>query len=168
MDFSQEVRKATRSDFSHAVLVYKVEPDGVLLADVVKSGVARRYVTDWYSDPAKNVVIKRLKPEHRYLVPLVLFEVEKFIRKDSPYDDKFVPDDERFYCTELVDHCFRTIGYPLARRIKLKHFPESKILVAVGCFLAGIDANNEVAVVGNEKFGIYSSSMLETVLDLRN
>ncbi len=167
VDFSQEVRKATRSDFSHAVLIYRVEPSGVLLADVTASGVTRRYLIDWYMDPSKNVVIKRLKPEYQHLIPLVLSEIEKVIQKDWPYDDKFVPDDERFYCTELVDYCFREIGYPLANRVKIKDFPESKIFVSVGCILSGIDINNEVTIAGNDEFGLFSSPMLETILDLR-
>ena len=37
----------------------------------------------------------------------------------------------------------------------------------IGCAIAGINMNNLVAVAGNERIGLFSSPMLETVLDLR-
>ena len=80
---------------------------------------------------------------------------------------KFIPDDDRFYCTEMVDHCFRTTGHPLAERIRIKDFPNNGLVMYIGCAVGRIDMNNQAVVVGNERIGLFSSPMLETVLDLR-
>ena len=167
LDFSKEVSIATRSDFSHAVLVLEANPDGVLLVDVVESGISRRFLIDWYMDPSKNVVVKRLKPEYQYLVPKLLKEVRELIEQDCLYDDKFIRGDNKFYCTELVDHCFRKIGHPLAERVKIKDFPESKIFLRIGCLLGGIKMNKGLAIAGNDEIGLFSSPMLEMVVDFR-
>ncbi|MGQ9649771.1 MAG: YiiX/YebB-like N1pC/P60 family cysteine hydrolase [Phycisphaerae bacterium] len=167
VDFSKVVAEATESDLSHAALIYRIAPDGVILVDVSPVGISRRYLVDWYQDGTWNTVVRRLRPEYQYLVPLVLAEVDRLIAEDVIYDEKFVPDDDRFYCTELIDHCFRVAGRPLARRIRIKDFPNNSLIMYIGCAIGGIDMNNEVVVAGNERIGLFSSSMLETVIDLR-
>ena len=167
LDFSKAVADATESCMSHATLVYRVQPDGVVLVDVTPAGIERRYLIDWYLDGTENIVVRRLKPEHADLIPRVMAELQKLIAKDVLYDDKFVPDDDRYYCTELVDYCFRVAGHPLASRIRIKDFPRYGAAVHIVCTVGGIDNRNEVAIAGNERIGLFSSPMLETVLDLR-
>lgn len=167
VDFSKAVAESTRSQMSHASLVYHVGPDGAMVVDMTPSGIQRRYLVDWHVDGTSNIVVRRLKPEYQFLVPKVLAEMDKLIAKDVMYDDKFNPDDDRYYCTELVDHCFRVVGYPLAPRIRIKDFPNYNLLVSTGCLIGGIDVNNLVAIAGNDQIGMFSSPMLETVIDFR-
>jgi hypothetical protein len=167
VDFSRTIADATESDLSHAALVYRVAPDGIILADVTPMGVSRLYLSDWYLEGTSNVVVRRLRPEYRYLIPQVLAEAERLIERDVLYDKKFVADDDRYYCTEMVDQCFRATGHPLADRIRIKDFPRNGVVMYLGCAIGGIDMNNQVVVAGNERIGLFSSPMLETVLDLR-
>lgn len=167
IDFSKEVAKATQSDFSHAAIVYQVLADGAILVDVTNTGVARRYIIDWYLDGTSHVVVKRLKPEYLSYIPLVLAELTKQIKIDGLYDEKFISYDNKYYCTELTDQCFRVAGIPLAPRIRIKDFPKYNLLIASGCVIGGIDANAEVAVVGNNQIGLFSSNKLYTILNLR-
>lgn len=167
LDFSKAVADATESSMSHAALVYRVQPDGVVLIDVTPAGIERRYLIDWYLDGTENVVVRRLKPEYAHLIPRVMAEMKNLIAKDVLYDDKFVPNDNRYYCTELVDYCFRAAGHPLASRIPIKDLPRYGAIMHIGCMIGGIDNRNEVAIAGNERIGLFSSPMLETVLDLR-
>ncbi len=167
VDFSQTIADATESDFSHASLVYRVTPDGIIIVDVSPVGISRRYLADWYHEHTANVVVRRLRPEYQYLVPLVLSEVDRLIAQDVLYDTKFMPDDDRFYCTEMVDHCFRATGHPLAERIRIKDFPNNGLVMYIGCAVGRIDMNNQAVVVGNDRIGLFSSPMLETVVDLR-
>jgi len=167
LDFSKSVAEATESDLSHAALVYRVGPEGIVVVDVSPVGISRRYLSDWYHDGTYNVVVRRLRPEYRHLVPQVLAEAEKLVERDVLYDKKFVPDDDRFYCTEMVDHCFRVTGHPLAERIRIKDFPKKGVAMYIVCAVGGINMDNEVVVAGNERIGLFSSPMLETVLDLR-
>ena len=165
IDFSQEVAKATESKFSHAVLVYEVRDDGVILADVTADGVARRFLIDWHLEGCDNLAIKRLKPEYEFLIPMVLAEAKKLIDKDCLYDDKFIPGDNLIYCTEFVDECFRNIGYPLADRIVINSWPKYNLLIMFGCAAGGIDTNNESVISGNDKIGLFSSPMLYTIYE---
>jgi hypothetical protein len=167
VDFSQAVAKCTESDFSHAVLVYQSGPDGAMLADVTPTGIQRRYLINWYVDGTKNLVVRRLKPEYRYLIPQVLAELDKLVTQDVMYDDKFDPRNDRYYCTELVDHCFRATGHPLAPLIRIRDFPAYDLLMRAGCLVGGINTRNRAAVAGNDQIGLFSSPMLETVVDFR-
>jgi hypothetical protein len=67
----------------------------------------------------------------------------------------------------MVDHCFRVTGHPLASRIRIKDFPNNGLVMYIGCAIGRIDMNNQAVVAGNERIGLFSSPMLETVLDLR-
>ena len=168
VDFSKTIANATESDFSHAVLVYKISPDGIILADITPTGIARRYLIDWYIEGTSNFAVKRLKPEYQYYLPLIMCCVKQKIDEDILYDAKFAGNGVKFYCTEFVDHCFRQALCPLAPRLKIKDFPKFDLFFSLGCFIGGIDINSEVAIVGNNKIGLFSSEKLETVLDFRN
>lgn len=167
VDFSKTIAKATESDFSHAVIVYEKRHDGVVIADIMETGITRRYIIDWYMDGTRNIVIKRLKPEYQHYLPKVIECLKKHIEEDVLYDAKFISSDNKFYCTELVDHCFNDAGCKLANRIKIKDFPKCGFLFKLGCIFGGIDLNADVVIVGNEKIGLFSSDKLYTVLDLR-
>lgn len=168
IDFSKTVANGTESDFSHAVLVYRVLDDGVILADITNTGVARKYLIDWIMDgPTTNVVVKRLKSEYSSYLPIVLYNLRQKIDEDVLYDTKFNSADNKYYCTELVDECFRLADCPLANKLKIKDFPKYNWFFALSCFVGGIDVNAKVVVVGNDKIGLFSSDKLETVIDLR-
>lgn len=167
VDFSRTIADATDSDLSHAAIVYRVGADGIVVLDITPAGISRRYLGDWHRDGTSNFVVRRLRQEYRYLIPLAIAEADKLIAQDVLYDDKFIPDDDRFYCTEMVDHCFRATGHPLTERIKIKDFPRNGLVMYIGCAVGRINMNNEAVIAGNERIGLFSSPMLETVFDLR-
>lgn len=167
INFSETIARATESDFSHAVIVYETREDGIIIVDITETGVTRQYLIDWYIEGTKNVVVKRLKPQYQYFFPKIMNHLKKQVENDYLYDPKFIPNDNRFYCTELVDYCFRDAGCELAPKIRIKDFPKCGPLFKLGCLIGGININNEVVVVGNDKIGLFSSEKLETVLDLR-
>lgn len=168
LNFSKLVADATESNFSHAVLVYRIVEDGVVLADITPTGIARRYISDWYMDGTTNIVVKRLKPEFATYIPSVLNCLKTRIEEQVLYDSKFNANDNKYYCTELVDDCFRKVELPLADKIRICDFPKYNWVFWLGCLIGGIDTNSEVVVVGNDKIGLFSSNKLYTVIDLRN
>jgi hypothetical protein len=169
VDFSKTIAEATESDFSHAVMVSNVFDDGAIVADITNTGIARRYLIDWYMDgPTTNVVVKRLKLEYQSFLPAIIKNLKQKIDEDVLYDTKFNSTDNKYYCTELVDECFTKANCQLADRIKIKDFPKYNLVFVIGCFIGGIDVNSEVVVVGNNKIGLFSSKKLESVIDLRN
>ena len=59
------------------------------------------------------MIVGRLKePCYRSLVPAAIHGAGKLL--GAPYDQFFLPDNDRFYCSELVWECFRdSAGKPL-------------------------------------------------------
>lgn len=167
IDFSQWVSDVTKSDFSHATLVHSVNQYGVLVADITEYGIELRFLKDYYIEANNNFVVKRLKPEYQYLIPEVMKQLNVLIEEDVLYDEKFVCCDDKYYCTELVDECFRRTGHPLADKIKIKNLPGFGPLEQIACNVAGIDSNSNAVFAGNNEIGLFSSPMLYTVLDWR-
>lgn len=59
-----------------------------------------------------KVIVGRLKQPYRSLVPVAIRRARKLL--GVPYDQFFLPDNDRFYCSELVWECFRDwAGRPL-------------------------------------------------------
>ena len=177
VDFSKVSAKMADSDLSHACIVIqayngkspKTDPSaGLLVADTGVFGIERRFFQDWHIVGTENLVIKRLKPEYRFLIPKVLEIVGDIIERDVLYNDDFQYNDESFYCSQVVDFAFRVNGYPLSDLISIRDFPNyGPLFHGIGCLIGGIDPSVKVAVPGNDRIGLFSSPMLETVIDLR-
>lgn len=170
IDFSKLISKSSDSDFSHAVIIHKIIDGEAILANISIHGMQRYFLVDWLAVSQRNLVVKRLKPEYQFLLPAVLSELDALVKADPIYDEKFAEDDDAYYCTEAVDHCFRAAGLPLADKIRIRDFPSYDkvfLIVAVGEMLTDLDADKKVVIAGNDKIGLFSSPYLETVVDLR-
>ena len=171
LNFSRMIAGITNSDFSHAVLIYKIDNGEAIIPDISALGLQRFYLVDWLMDGNQNIVVKRLRPEYRHLIPAVLGNLEKIIETDPLYDDRLgAIEDDRFYCLEVVDYCFRQAGLILAPKIAMKNLPnflEYAIITCIGEVFAGIDSSVPITVAGNDSIGLFSSPYLETVIDLR-
>ncbi|MBU1220308.1 hypothetical protein KKF34_03935 [Myxococcota bacterium] len=60
------------------------------------------------------IYIVRLKKEYQTLIPFFIKELEK--RLGKPYDDIFMPDNDRYYCSELISDSFLTMGLKILPR----------------------------------------------------
>ena len=167
ISFSKLIADLCESDFSHAALIYKITDEGVIVADVSVLGIERKFLRDWYIDETKNVVVKRLKPQYQQYKPKVLAELYRLIQEDVLYDEHFIQGNDKYYCTEVVDHCFRLAGLPLADAIRIKDLPAFNLIHSFASLIAQVNVNDKVIVAGNESIGLFSSPFLETVIDLR-
>jgi len=174
VDFSKLIGELTESDFSHACIVIALDKTGEpLIADINPYGLERNYFRDWHvKGPTKNLAVKRLKSKYQYLMPQVLSVMDELIEQDVLYDVSFakISKDSIMisgYCTQMVDYVFRKIGHPLADRIEIQHFPGYNIPAAIGCLIGDIDVDVPSTIAGNDKIGLFSSPVLETVIDLR-
>lgn len=169
--FSNLIAQISDSDFSHAVIVYDVIANEAIIADVSEFGLTRYYLVDWLILSQRNVVVKRLKPEFRHYIPLVLDHLRTRVEFDPLYDEQFgAKPTSRTYCTGLVDECFRESGLPLADKIAINRLPrynEAWLLSLFAQTFTDLDVNTKISIVGNEKIGMFSSLYLETVVDLR-
>ncbi len=175
VDFSKETAQMADSDFSHACIVIRADNEGIgnsaglLIADISVYGIERRFFKDWHIGGTENLVIKRLKPDYQFLVPQALNTINLLLDQDVLYNESFEYNDETFYCSQVVDYAFRANGHPLSQLVRLKDFPNyGFIFHGLGCFIGGVDPNTEVALPGNDEIGLFSSPMLETVIDLRS
>ena len=89
-----------------------------------------------------------------------------------PFDRGFRPDDDRLYCTELVEKAFRSAGLPLSEPVQigdwknLGQFPltTASILAASACLLdAPITLDQPVYLPGDDRQGLWGSRWLDTV-----
>lgn len=172
VNFSALVAEISNSDFSHAVIVHKIVDGEAILTDVSVLGLQRFFFIDWLMDGQKNLVVKRLNPEHRHLLPTVLYNLDQLVEDDPLYDDKFGDgSDGKFYCTGAVDRIFRMSGLPLAEKVRMRDLPNfDKMWILIGVvepFLS-FNLDSEVAIAGNDDIGLFSSPYLETVIDLRD
>jgi hypothetical protein len=176
VDFSQMVADISGGDFSHVAIVIQDYDfvsqkgsvmNGVAIMNVSVHGVERKFFRDWHISGTKNLVIKRLKPKYRFLIPIIMETAREVIENDSLYNQRFIYSDDIFYCSQLVDYIFRKNDWPLADLISIKDLPNYNLAYRIACFVANVSPDTRIAIAGNEDHGIFSSHMLETVIDLR-
>ncbi len=167
INFSRLVADLAESDFSHASLVYRKIPEGVIMLDVGIMGLERKFLNDWLMAGSENIVVKRLSQDHRHLLPDLMYQIDKIIEEDGLYDEKFVSLDDKYYCTEVVDHCFRAIGQPLATKNRIMDLPGYSVIHWLACSIAKINPQEFVVVAGNDNIGLFSSPLHETIADFR-
>lgn len=112
-DFCDAIRKVTQGyqgkEFSHNGLLMK-EADDWFVLEAIGKGVSKTPLQDFLNrhvDDSGNpkVMIGRLKPEYRNLIPDAIEEAQKHLGK--PYDSVFDFQNDAFYCSELIHFAFK-------------------------------------------------------------
>jgi len=97
-----------------ATLQYRGGPQVI---EAYGAAVAARPLAEFLARSKDNagrpkVIVGRLKEPYRSLVPAAVRRARKLL--GTPYDQFFLPDNGRLYCSELVWECFRdSAGRPL-------------------------------------------------------
>lgn len=112
-DFCDAIRKVTEGyegmDFSHNGLLKKENGNWYVL-EAIGKGVSKTPIDEFlyrHVDEQGNpkVMVGRLKPEFRPLIPAAILEAEKHLGK--PYDHSFNFDNDAYYCSELIYFAFK-------------------------------------------------------------
>lgn len=112
-DFCDAIRKVTEGyqgmEFSHNGIL-KNENSSWVVLEAIGKGVSKTPLDEFLNrhvDEAgvPKVMLGRLKPEHRFLIPAALKEAESHLGK--PYDHAFDFDNDAFYCSELIHFAFK-------------------------------------------------------------
>lgn len=90
-------------DFSHLGLVHQ-RGDSVFVLEAMGNSVRLTPLSTFLSYTKKPALLARLKPEFRKLIPQAM--AFGLTRLGFPYDDAFLPDNGKYYCSELVYDCF--------------------------------------------------------------
>ncbi len=169
VNFSELSTDLTASRFSHIGLV-AIENGQAHVYDLRNEGCLRtRFGNLLAHRQLHQVAVKR----YRDASPEALARTAVFCRtvfeKRAKYDDQLKLDNDRLYCTELVEEAYRSAGYRLSEPVAIQDLPNyGRHLKAIQFVRAmtSIEPDQPVLLPGNEQFGVWSNSELELILDL--
>jgi hypothetical protein len=168
---SQFIAGATRSPFSHTGIV-AIEDGLPVIYDCSSDGTQRQPFEVWMLDCIGSLGVKRLKPEHRRHIPGVIGYCRKVYEQQVPFDSEFRIDDTALYCLELTEKAFRSQGLALSEPVRigdwedLDRYPLTALVIPFVSKMVlehPITLEQPVYVPGNERQGVWASSLLETV-----
>jgi hypothetical protein len=103
--------------FCHVGIATVEDHSGPQAIEAFGAVVATRPLSEFLARSKDNtgrpkVIVGRLKEPYRSLIPAAILCARRLL--GAPYDQFFLPDNDRFYCSELVWKCFRdSAGKPL-------------------------------------------------------
>ena len=168
---SRFIARATGSPFSHTGIV-AIEDGSPVVYDCSSDGVQRQPFEVWMLDCVGALGVKRLKPEHRRRIPGVIGYCRAKFEQQVPFDPEFRLDDSALYCLELTEKAFRSQGLALSEPVRIGDWEhlDSYPLTALATpyvtrLMLGqpITLEQPVYLPGNERQGVWASSLLETV-----
>jgi hypothetical protein len=169
---SRFIARATGSPFSHTGTV-SIEDGSPFVYDCSSMGVQRQPFEIWMLDSVGALGVKRLKPEHRDRIAGVIKYCRAAFERQVPFDFGFRIEDDSLYCLELTEKAFRSQGLALSEPVRigdweyLSSFPLTAFLIppVTGMVLdRPITLEQPVYLPGNERHGMWASSLLETVV----
>jgi Permuted papain-like amidase enzyme, YaeF/YiiX, C92 family len=167
--FSRFIANASASPYSHTGIV-AIEDDGPVVYDTTKAGPRRQPFAVWVLDNVGAFGVKRLRTEHNAHIPQVIRYCRDVYERQVPFDNKLAIDDQALYCVEMTEKAFRSSGLTLSEPILLGNMeraPEFPICMFAFCHLTPLKLDQPVFFPGNERTGIWSSPLLETVYQPR-
>jgi len=163
--FSRFIANVSGSKYSHIGTVV-VEDGEPVVYDTTKAGVRRQPLKVWVLDNTGEFAVKRLKPEARGRIPKVVEYLHQVYEQQVPFDYDLAIDDRGLYCVEMAEKAFRHSGLTLSEPILLadmENIEQFPLCVLGFTSLAGLKLDQAVFFPGNERHGIWSSPLLETV-----
>lgn len=169
VNFSDLSTDMTDSRFSHIGLV-AIEDGQAYVYDIRSEGSLRTRFGDLLAhERLHQLAIKR----HRDASPDSLAQAASYCRgvfqRREKYDDQLKLDNDRLYCTELVENAYLKVGLTLSEPIAIRDLPNyDRHLKAIGFVktVTSIEPEQAVLVPGNDQFGIWANPSLDLILDL--
>lgn len=157
---------AAGKDFSHLGMVCS-QGDSLMVLEAIGNSVRLSRVSSFLAYTKKPALLARLKPAFQNLIPLA--ETFGLSMLGIPYDDAFLPENGKYYCSELVYDAFKkaNAGKPFFQNSPMtfrkpdsqKFFPVwveyyQKLGVDIpegkeGCNPGGISRAPELEILGN-------------------
>ena len=155
--------------FSHVAMACW-EGDELWIYDVEIRGVARKVpFVLWMLDvQGDSFAIKRLIPEHRHRIPKAIAFCDDAYQRHVQFDFKLSLDDDRYYCTEMVEKSLLSTGLSLSEPVQICRLPGYRRYRALVPFVElylRINVHTPVFAVGNEHYGTFSSQHLKLVYE---
>ena len=162
---SIEDNRFSHDGFAHwegdTCYIYDAEPEPL--------GIRKVPFDFWMLDTANDsLVIKRPRPEYRFAVPAAAAYCEDVWLRQVPFDDALRLDDERLYCTEMIEKAYRSGGVVLSEPLPIKCLPHYRRWLPIRPLIntfTEIRVDEPVFALGNPHYGAYGSPVLETVYE---
>jgi hypothetical protein len=169
VDFSRLASDLADSPFSHVAIVSR-EDDQLWVYDIVAEGPRRIAFADFIVDRRLFLLAaKRLRSEHRQHIPPAIRFCRHAWQQQQPFDDDFRLDNDRWYCSELIEIAFRQSGLPLSEPVPIDQLPGyARVAPAVRHLVLSarsIDPTEPVFLPGNDAIGIWASPSLQPLLE---
>lgn len=156
------------SPFSHVAIIHR-EGCNLWVYDAENEGVRKIPFDRWMLDTdERRFAVKRLRPEFQYAIPAAMAWIEDAYWRNVPFDFDLRLDDEKLYCSELVEKGFRSTGLILDEPIPLRTLPcyaRYAVLRPFTAWLTRISVDEPIFAIGNSSYGLYASPLLETVFE---
>ncbi len=165
--FSKFLANVTNSRFSHTGQV-GIEDGEPFVYDMTYSGVRRQPLAVWMLDNKGAFAVKRVRADHVPSATKALEYCRDVYRRQVPFDFELSIDDRAFYCVELTEKCYRSTGTPLSDPVligDMERAAEFPICMYMFSVLSPLKPDQLVFLPGNERHGIWSSPLLETVYE---
>jgi len=163
--FSRFIANVSGSKYSH-IGTLVVEDGEPVVYDTTKAGVRRQPLKVWVLDNTGAFGVKRLKPEYRANIPKVVEYLHMVFAKQVPFDYELAIDDKGLYCVEMAEKAFRHSGLTLSQPVLLadmENIEQFPLCVLGFTSLTSLSLDKPVFFPGNERHGIWSSPLLETI-----
>lgn len=100
---------ANGQDFSHCAMVIR-DADSLVVVEAIGNKVQLNSIQKFFARSGdtlavKNIVVGRVKQPYKELIPVAAANAKALV--GQPYDDAFLPDNNKWYCSEVLYEAFR-------------------------------------------------------------
>jgi hypothetical protein len=163
--FSRFIANVSGSAFSHTGIV-AIEDGQAVLYDTTKASVRRQPIGVWVLDNVGPMGVKRLKPGYRDRIAKILDFCRQLYKRQVPFDFDLGLGDDELYCVEMTEKAYRSVGLKLSDPVRLGEMENAeKFPLCMFGFstFSNLRLDQAVYFPGNERHGIWSSPLLETI-----
>ncbi len=163
--FSRFIANVSGSQYSHIGTVV-IEDGEPVVYDTTKASVRRQPLKIWILDNTGAFGVKRLKPAYQGQVGKVVEYLHDVYKRQIPFDYALSADDRDLYCVEMAEKAFRHAGLTLSEPVLLadmENINQFPLCVLGFTSLTSLKLDQAVFFPGNERHGIWSSPLLETI-----
>ncbi len=169
VNFSELSTDLTSSRFSHTGMV-AIENKRAVVYDIRNSGMHRAALGELFADKhIHQAAIQRVSHAPHEARRAAVTYCREAYRDRKKFDNDFRLDNQRLYCSELIELAYRSGGISLSEPIRLRdlpHFDRHAKQIQLASAITAVEPDQLVYVPGNEEIGIWSNPDLSLILDV--
>lgn len=166
MNFSRVTALVTDSRYSHTGIV-RWNGGVAEVVDITQSGFRVQAFSGWMREVADGkFAVHRLRREYRERIPDVLAFLAGKSEARPAFDFKFDLRNDQYYCNELTELAYRSVGLRLSEPVPVQDLPRMKdapVWAWLTRVVGGVNMANPVYVAGNDAYGMLASPLLQPV-----